>query len=681
MSDGREWSMDESTLIETERCLEQWLGGRRRVTMGVNDGSRYGAGDFYSNCDPLWHPSIRIGHLRLGIGVFCYPPAVSLDGSLAGSIRVVATKRGGGYLLQVDGVTRALLANAESDFAAITEDARSICVVNATDLAGIEQFHCCEDLHILGKATPAGLSWVSSMPALVNLTLHEMPELESIDFLTGLPGLEALRISDCRALEDLGELSSHPKLKELLYSGRSRDDGHTDSRTPELDATQVASARSLRKVVLEDIHVEHLDALAELTDLEQLDTRFVRQAEPIARFNKLVNLRTLRANAENVGDCKELGGLARLQTLSLAGTITVDSLSWLSLMPDLWSLDIDCQTELKEPLALPLLPKLKSLCLGHRSAGCTLESIGRLQGLENLAIHTWDAPDFQALTRLRRLKSLGISNSAATSVAGLEALTSLEKLDMPLPGGLNGAAWLSTFTNLRHLRLKNAACIGSLGFAAPMSALKELELGGATHLETIADAPPLGALRKLDLSKCEKLASLEGIENLSGLVSLRLEGMPDNLDLSPLCKLKKLDRVNLSLASVRWEESEEHWGKLVLPPGGLDDCMEVLCDSPSLRFATLDSYDHRSAEIEAELARKRGDTRFVRSHFDEWIGLARRGINPDRTVPVLLRAMVETATSPADWAGVEQLVSLVRKWGSAWESAQKTLADNGVPNR
>ncbi len=188
-------------------------------------------------------------------------------------------------------------------------------------------------------------------------------------------------------------------------------------------------------------------------------------------------------------------------------------------------------------------------------------------------------------------------------------------------------------------------------------------------------------LKNLQISDCFKLSSLEGIGNLTKLTSLTLTEVPDHLDLAPLNDLPSLEKLDLRLESVQMAYKNLTIFNELIPPEGHDEGFEVLCNSPSLRFINMDMYEHRSAEIEADLATTRGDSHHVRSRADEWTKLLARAPDPQRTVPRILRAMVETAQNPTDWKRIEELVAFLHKWGTSWEAAQEILEEHGLPIR
>ena len=682
MNQDKEWRMDESALALTDLCLEQWLGERARVSFGTGSSDRQWSAPFYSTSGPTSPSHIRTGNLRVSGDENFYSSTVELDASLAGAIAVVPTLSGGGFLLQVDGKSRALLANGYTDLRKIEVDVEVVSVVGATDLTGIDRLSRCKSLRIAGKEKPQGLDLVARMKSLNQLSLTRMKDLHSIDFLRGAQRLETLDISKCMGLCNLDALGSLPDLTSFYFAGDIGTETMWDETPPlRLDLAQLARSKSLRELVVRDVPVSNIDSLSAMSRLGRLELHRAHCAQQLSAIGQLANLLTFYGPAHLFEDGRQLAQLVNLKSLSLRGLPDNEDLHWLSGMQDLEYLKVWFREHDLNMLDLPALPKLKTLCMGFGEASCNAKSIGRFAKLEKLYLSDWKAADYSALGNLPLLKKLDIQKSAARSLRGLEALGELESLEVPLPGGDVELTSLTSLTSLRHLRLKNAGDINSLRFIAPLKRLEELDLQGASKLRSLADCPDVTSLRSLELSKCNKLHSLEGIQNLSGLTELSLCEVPDNLDLTPLNRLPNLEEFRTTLESVRSIYLQLHVGDKVIPPSGLDEGFEILCKSPTLRILRLDDYAHRSAEIEAELAMERGDVRHVRSQAEAWTELVEWAPNPERTAPRILRAMVECAETPSDWRRVEKLVAFLHKWGTAWEAACEVLEKHGLPVR
>ena len=163
---------------------------------------------------------------------------------------------------------------------------------------------------------------------------------------------------------------------------------------------------------------------------------------------------------------------------------------------------------------IPLLRLLHVIA----SRGDNLSAIGHLINLEELSLTcpNKDKVDFTKLSSLRRC-FLEWWNGAS-SILECQGLESLYLHKLPV----NKSAGLKNLGKLRDLTI----------YSQSMSSLEPLT--------------GLGNLEKLELLAFRKLQSLDGIENLTALRSLTLNGCSLLSDLSPLAALRNLEHLVVS---------------------------------------------------------------------------------------------------------------------------------------
>ncbi len=689
MGERKSWSIDESALIQTERCLRSWLGEGGCIQMEALSAEKEWSIPFYSNHEPAAPLPNRGGRLHVHLTDSRCSPLLQLDSSTTGAIRVVPSRAGKGFLLQVDGITRGLLANSQTNLRSVDANMESVTLFGCEALGGIDRFQRCKSLRIHGENAPGELDLMAAMKSLSFVQLATMKDLTNIDFLANIKSLVELSIVDCSYLGNLTALSSLPNLRRLDVVGCGDCTYFHAAHTPKLDLSQISAAKSLKELRLTQIEVREETARLDLPALEHLHLELdsLHPGPQISGIESLGNLRSLNTLwAETFGGVDSLSTLTCLQRLRVYCHAELESLDWLSGMRDLRELSICFHAADRRSLDLPLLGRLESLILPGGSSDPSVASVLRLPGLQKLSGLGWEADDYRDLSALRQLRSLEFCLSQARSMDGLEQLTELEELDISVPPGWQKLGWLSRLTKMRRLRLSQAHFFDGLEDDVPVIDLASIanlanlsDLQIELPIESLTNTPRTPSLTSLTLESCYRLRSLDGIENLKNLISLKLRHTRNSLDLTILTTLSSLESVEVRPEKVKVMDMERFDGARCIPPHGLAPGFEALADSPTLRFAELSLCDHRSAELEATLAARRKDASFVRYRFDHWMKLLETAHAPERTVRPFLRALVQLADCPEDWERVNTFVELISQWGSAWEFTQKTLAEHGVP--
>jgi hypothetical protein len=150
----------------------------------------------------------------------------------------------------------------------------------------------------------------------------------------------------------------------------------------------------------------------------------------------------------------------------------------------------------------------------------------------------------QGLDELTELKSLYlIETEPATALAGLSELTELEHFIMNHCSGFSDLPQLRSLKNLTRVQVRFCDELTTLSALTSLVPLQQLDLGYCDGLTTL-DVTGLTFLQYLNLSWCGSLSTLTGVDTLTSLQHLDLEGcIPLNsvLDLTGLLKLQLLD--------------------------------------------------------------------------------------------------------------------------------------------
>ena len=317
----------------------------------------------------------------------------------------------------------------------------------------------------------------------------------------------------------------------------------------------------------QDLSDGDLLALKEMTGLKELN---LEGNAAISDLTPLANLRSLEKlelpSPSEITDLTPLSGLSGLRTLSICENQSnsqpvskVEDYRPISSLTHLETLDLSV-TNLKDLSFVSGLTELKSLLL-----------FGSLS-----------TKDLSALKNLTNLETLEIYAAGLGNIEGIEGLTNLTYLRLSDETGifiLNDLSVLSALTGLTYLRV-DADCIGSFHGIENMTELKEAYFYGSdasymdlqpfknlTKLQYLelprrnggSDHPAYNGAELAGLTELKELSidsaidSLEPLRNLTGLVSLTIEGNTSPgmfASLEPLSGLTGLRTLELRATSV-----------------------------------------------------------------------------------------------------------------------------------
>ena len=308
-------------------------------------------------------------------------------------------------------------------------------------------------------------------------------------------------------------------------------------------------------------------ALKEMTGLKELNLEgnaAISDLTPLANLHSLEKLEL--PSPSEITDLTPLSGLSGLRTLSICENQSnsqpvskVEDYRPISSLTHLETLDLSV-TNLKDLSFVSGLTELKSLLL-----------FGSLS-----------TKDLSALKNLTNLETLEIYAAGLGNIEGIEGLTNLTHLRLSDETGifiLNDLSVLSALTGLTYLRV-DADCIGSFHGIENMTELKEAYFYGSdasymdlqpfknlTKLQYLelprrnggSDHPAYNGAELAGLTELKELSidsaidSLEPLRNLTGLVSLTIEGNTSPgmfVSLEPLSGLTGLRTLELRTTSV-----------------------------------------------------------------------------------------------------------------------------------
>ncbi|CAN0880744.1 Disease resistance protein L6 [Linum grandiflorum] len=375
-----------------------------------------------------------------------------------------------------------------------------------------------ESLQELGIGDCPSLQRIPNLSRLVRLrylALHHLQSLPNVNGFESLEALEYLEFRGCQSIEVLPSLSQLTKLKHVFLKD-NRCLGRIGSlKGLKLEKVEVSGCSSLKSFPdlsgqenLKEVIIDGCLLLFDIQDLETLGESLkvlqVTNCTSIKKLPTLSNLGSLEIlrleNCDNLTEVKGLEGLELLKLLDMSGCKSIEKLPNLSNLGScLETLSLSNCEKLIEVSGIEELRSLEVLDM----SGC--KSIEKFPNLSNLG---------------SCLETLSLSNcEKLIEVSGIEGLRSLEVLDM------SGCKSVEKLPNLSSLRSRR----------------NTLSLGNCFHPNLSSPTP---CLHTLSLSNCEKLIEVSGIEELSWLKVLNMNGC---MSIQKLPNLSNLRLETLSL--------------------------------------------------------------------------------------------------------------------------------------
>ena len=352
------------------------------------------------------------------------------------------------------------------------------------------------------KLTHPGPQVFSRLTKLNSLTLNEAKSLGSLSFLESLESLRCLRIdgyggdslkgigkcrkiielsiSDAGKLEDISELSSLSRLRELSLSGK----------------------------------FQNLDPLKSLASLQTLYINDAKELRDVSGLSGCLGLE--RINLNGVSSLGSLWGIAQLKSLqelevysweSTSGYIDIHEVRELSNLRDL---TISCSGRVLRGFpTVRYLEKLRSLDL----SGCNCRGVTALSPLRKLRLlNSLKMANCQSVTNLNGLSDLHcletlelIDMPRLASLSGLREFDQLQQLTITGCTEIEGLDDLGNLNSLTHLALRNFDKLCDASGIHGMTQLETLDLEGAERLSDISFLDSLENLNSLDLSCCNRI--------------------------------------------------------------------------------------------------------------------------------------------------------------------------------
>lgn len=384
------------------------------------------------------------------------------------------------------------------------------------------------------------LSPVSGLTDLEQLSVYKNPDLTDLSPLAGLTGLRNVNF-DSSLVTDYSFMAGLTKLEYVQLDNVQED----------MDLSFLSGLTNVKSIFING-NISDLSFLSGMTGLQSLNLNVSPSLEELdlsfaANMTELTQLEIHNYSQDTVfvTDLTPLAGLTRLQILSIPAE--VKSLAPLAGLTELRSLNLYTRNgnssyyPLTDISALSGMTKLASLNIGLGDVK-DLSPISGLANLTQLYLYgNFNCPDLQFLSGLAKLTNLSIELGDVKDLSPVSGLTSLTDLQIYGNFSCSDLQFLSGLTKLRTLQIRPNNGEGT----TPLTSLKGLE--------------NLTELRELHVNGLGNLTDVEPLANLTKLTALSLPyrdysvNEPPALDLSGLSGLTKLQTLGVNSSVVSLE--------------------------------------------------------------------------------------------------------------------------------
>ncbi|MCG9760157.1 MULTISPECIES: PKD domain-containing protein [Pseudoalteromonas] len=383
----------------------------------------------------------------------------------------------------------------------ISDTALAQCLSDTHQDVGISVVDC-TDYPI---ATLAGLSGISGLStvSIKNAELDNLEELAQISTLTALKLDNAFAEAQDNSnnYAHLEQISKLNKLESLSIVENKEDIFGKQLAFQMLDLSGFAQLHTLE--------IDNYSNQYETIQLSQL---------PSDKLTRLA-LRTL-----SIDDKNTLKRFSNVQSLSLTYINDLDSLSFLSSIPNLTALTLD-NIEAADSTAIEAKTNLTTLVLNRTQI-----------------------EDFSFLEKFSELEKLGLGsyyNNAEFDIADISGNTKLTSLSL---NNLNvdNVNELSTFTELQSLSLERLN-LSSLSFLQAMQKLTSLKLDQLRNVNDLGWLSFTPNLTELYIHELDSTADFSALSELENMRNLTVDSDYSNFALDTLSKMQALETLNLEV--------------------------------------------------------------------------------------------------------------------------------------
>ncbi len=384
----------------------------------------------------------------------------------------------------------------------ISDAALAQCLSDTHQDVGISVVDCADYpiVTLSGLSDISGLSSVS----IKNAELNNLNELAHISTLTVLKLDNAFAAAQNSSNNDarLEQINKLNKLESLSIIENKEDSSGKRLAFQMLDLSGFTQLHTLE--------IENYSSQYETIQLSELPS------------DKLTRL-TLRSLS--IDDKSTLKRFSNLQSLSLTYIHDLDSLSFLSAIPNLTALTLDT-IEAADSTAIEAKTNLTTLVLSRT----------RIE-------------DFSFLEKFSELEKLGLSTYYSNVELDIADISSNAKLTSLSLNNLSvdNVSELSTFTELQSLSLEELN-LSSLNFLQAMPQLTSLKLNSLYNVNDLGWLSFTPNLTELYIRELDNNADFSALSELKNMSDLTIDSDYSNFALDTLSKMQALETLNLEVS-------------------------------------------------------------------------------------------------------------------------------------
>ncbi|ASD69797.1 leucine-rich repeat domain-containing protein [Pseudoalteromonas piscicida] len=384
----------------------------------------------------------------------------------------------------------------------ISDSALAQCLSDTHQDVGISIVEC-TDYPIVTLSGLSDISGLSSV-SIKNAELNNLNELAQISTLTALKLDNAFAAAQNSSNNDarLEQVNKLNKLESLSIIEDKEDSSGKRLALQMLDLSGFTQLHTLE--------IENYSSQYETIQLSELPS------------DKLTRL-TLRSLS--IDDKSTLKRFSNLQSLSLTYINDLDSLSFLSAIPNLTALTLDT-IDAADSTAIEAKTNLTTLVLSRT----------RIE-------------DFSFLEKFSELEKLGLSTYYSNVEFDIADISSNAKLTSLSLNNLSidNVSELSTFTELQSLSLKSLN-LSSLRFLQAMPELTSLQLNSLHNINDLGWLSFTPNLTELYIRELDNNADFSALSELKNMRDLSVSSSYSNFALNTLSKMQALETLNLDVS-------------------------------------------------------------------------------------------------------------------------------------
>ncbi|MEZ7205672.1 Ig-like domain-containing protein [Pseudoalteromonas sp. DY56-GL79] len=365
--------------------------------------------------------------------------------------------------------------------------------------------------------------------SVVDCTDYPVATLEGLSGISGLSTV-SIKNAELNNLDELAQISPLTVLKLDNAFAAAQNSSNNDARLEQINKLNKLESLSIIENKEDSsgkrLAFQMLD-LSGFTQLQTLEIENYSSQYETMQISELPSdkLTRLTLRSLSIDDKSTLKRFSNLQSLSLTYIQDLDSLSFLSAIPNLTALTLN-NIEAADSTAIEAKTNLTTLVLSRT----------RIE-------------DFSFLEKFSELEKLGLSTYYSNVEFDIADISSNAKLTSLSLNNLSvdNVSELSTFTELQSLSLEELN-LSSLSFLQSMPQLTSLKLNSLYNINDLGWLSFTPNLTELYIRELDNNADFSALSELKNMRDLTVDSDYSNFALDTLSKMQALETLNLEVS-------------------------------------------------------------------------------------------------------------------------------------